>query len=219
MAKKIVIVEDNTALAEIYKTRLELVGYACYAAYDGVEALEVIERTVPDLVLLDLMVPRIAGDEILRRMRESNWGKGIKVYIISNLNEADAPKGLRQMGIEGYAVKANLTNDELDRTVDSILNKVGQSPDVSLEMSPPVATQNIPVAAPPSQIMTPEPVMQMPSPTAPIIQPIAPAPEPPVVSASALPVTPVVPTAPSTAPHAQEYHQTVAPSDRPAPTA
>src|ERR1700683_3192695 len=115
MAKKIVIVEDNTALAEIYKTRLELVGYACFAAYDGEQALQTIERELPDLVLLDLMVPRVAGDEILRRMRASTWGKNIKVYIISNLNEIDAPAGLRKLGIEGYVVKANLSNDELDK--------------------------------------------------------------------------------------------------------
>lgn len=165
MAKKIVIVEDNTALAEIYKTRLELVGYACSVAYDGVEALETIERVIPDLVLLDLMLPRIAGDEILRRMRESTWGKNIKVYIISNLNEVDAPKGLRSMGIEGYAVKANLTNDQLDKTVDSILNNVGQSADVSLEMKAPIATatQEIPLAAAPPTTVVESPVIQMPS--------------------------------------------------------
>jgi DNA-binding response OmpR family regulator len=186
MAKKIVIVEDNNALAEIYTTRLELVGYACYVAYDGVEALETIERAAPDLVLLDLMLPRIAGDEILRRMRESSWGKDIKVYIISNLNEADAPKGLREMGIEGYAVKANLTNDQLDRTVDSILNKVGRSQDVSLEMQPqvPSQAQDIPVATAPPVESTPSSTIQMPS------------------TEQATPSDPA-------APHAQTYHRPV----------
>lgn len=216
MTKKIVLVEDNTALSEIYKTRLELVGYTCYPAYDGVEAIEIIERVIPDLVLLDLMVPRIAGDEILRRMRESSWGKKIKVYVISNLNEADAPKGLRQMGIEGYAVKANLTNDQLDRTVDSILNNVGQSTDVSLEMKPPVVTQEIPVAAAPPATPAPAPVVQMPTPSSPVVQQIEPVPVPSVATAPALPPAPVT-ADPATAPHAQEYHQTTAPSERPTP--
>lgn len=191
MAKKIVIVEDNTALAEIYKTRLELVGYACSVAYDGISALETIQRELPDLVLLDLMVPRVAGDEILRRMRESTWGNHIKVYIISNLNEADAPKGLRQMGIEGYAVKANLTNDQLDKTVDSILNKVGQSNDVSLELEPPKVQepihQDVPVAAPPNAPV-PAPVEQIPPPASPVTQPAG------------------------AAPHSQEYHETNTPA-------
>ena len=130
--QKIVIAEDNFALNEIYKARLEIIGYQCFTAFNGEEALEIIEREVPDLVLLDLMMPRIAGDEILRRMRASDWGKDIRVYIISNLNEKDAPEGLRDYGIEGYAVKANLSNDDIDKLVDKILTPKGQE-DISLE--------------------------------------------------------------------------------------
>jgi two-component system response regulator VicR len=120
---KLVIVEDNVALAEIYKTRMELLGYSCFVAYDGEAALQLIQEKKPDLVLLDLMVPKVAGDMILERMRSSDWGKDTKVLIISNLNEADAPAGLRDKGIEGYAVKANLQGDDLDRLVSSILQK------------------------------------------------------------------------------------------------
>ncbi len=120
-APKIVIVEDNVSLAEIYKTRLEIIGYKCFVAPDGEIALQLIEKERPNLVLLDLMVPKIAGDQILKTMRTSDWGKDIKVFIISNLNEADAPAGLREQGIEGYAVKANLANDQLDQLVYSIL--------------------------------------------------------------------------------------------------
>lgn len=138
-SKKVVIVDDNTSLADIYKTRLELLGYHCAVAYDGEAGLALIEKERPDLVLLDLMVPKIAGDEILRRMRASDWGKDIKVEIISNLNEADAPAGLREQGIEGYAVKANLTNDQLDQLVDRILKPAGQTEDVSLETEQPQA--------------------------------------------------------------------------------
>jgi two-component system, OmpR family, alkaline phosphatase synthesis response regulator PhoP len=126
LRQKIVIVEDNTSLSDIYKTRLELIGYRCFAAYDGEQALSVIERERPALVLLDLMVPKIAGDQILERMRASEWGKDIRVFIISNLSEADAPAGLRNYGIEGYAVKANLSNDDIDRLVDKILTPAGQ---------------------------------------------------------------------------------------------
>ena len=73
--QKIVIAEDNAALADIYKTRLEILGYKCYLAYNGQTALEIIEQENPSLVLLDLMMPRMAGDEVLRRMRESEWEK------------------------------------------------------------------------------------------------------------------------------------------------
>ncbi len=130
---KIVIVEDNASLADIYKTRMEILGYECFVAYDGQRALAIIEKERPNLVLLDLMVPKVAGDQILDIMRASEWGKDTKVLIISNLNEADAPAGLRDKGIEGYAVKANLSNDQLDLLVDKILKPADQEEDVSLE--------------------------------------------------------------------------------------
>lgn len=135
-SQKIIIVEDNANLAEIYKTRLELLGYEILVAYDGITALNLIEHELPDLVLLDLMVPKIAGDQILETMRKSDWGKGIPVYIISNLNEADAPAGIRGMGISGYAVKANLSNDQLDKLVDSILMPPSQQEGNSLDAQP-----------------------------------------------------------------------------------
>ncbi|MGD0284469.1 MAG: response regulator [Candidatus Saccharimonadales bacterium] len=121
LSPKLVIVEDNVSLAEIYKTRLELGGYRCLVAYDGITAMSLIERELPDLVLLDLMVPKLAGDQILKNLRISNWGKNIKVLIISNLNEADAPAGLRDLGIEGYVVKANISNNQLEQLVSGIV--------------------------------------------------------------------------------------------------
>lgn len=130
---RIVIAEDNAALADIYKIRLEIIGYECHIAYNGQLALDAIERLKPALVLLDMMMPVIAGDEVLRRMRAADWGKNIKVYIISNLNEIDAPTGLRELGIEGYVVKANLSNDDIDRLVDSILKPEGQTEATTLE--------------------------------------------------------------------------------------
>jgi len=133
---KVVIVEDNRGLAEIYKTRLELLGYHCFVAYDGIDALAMIKKELPDLVLLDLMVPKIAGDQILETMRHSDWGKDIRVLIVSNLNEEDATPGLRQQGIEGYAVKANLQDDDIDKLVDRILKPDDQQEDVNLDSGP-----------------------------------------------------------------------------------
>ena len=133
---KIVIVEDEASLADIYKTRLELLGYVCFVAHEGLEALSLIEKERPSLVLLDLMLPKLAGDQILKVMRSTEWGKDIKVLVISNLNEADAPAGLREQGIAGYAVKANLSDDQIDQLVDRILKPADQQESVSLETPP-----------------------------------------------------------------------------------
>ncbi|MBC7546283.1 response regulator [Candidatus Saccharibacteria bacterium] len=130
---KIVIVEDEVSLADIYKIRLELLGYICFVAHDGLEALSLIEKERPSLVLLDIMLPKLAGDQILKVMRMTEWGKDIKVLVISNLNESDAPIGLRAQGIEGYAVKANLSNDQLDQLVDGILKPAAQTESIDLD--------------------------------------------------------------------------------------
>ncbi len=140
---KIVIVEDNESLAEIYKTRLEIIGYVCFIAKDGIEAITLIEKERPSLVLLDLMLPKISGDQILQLMRASDWGKNIKVYVISNLNEADAPISLRGLGIEGYSVKANLANDQIDQVVDGILKPSNQPPAASSASIPPDASPSL----------------------------------------------------------------------------
>lgn len=130
---QVVIVEDQPELAEIYKTRLELQGYKCVVAHDGIQALVEIEKNRPRLVMLDLMIPKLAGGEVLKVMRSTDWGDDIKVLIISNLNEAEAPAGLRDLGIVDYLVKANLSDDQVDRIVADILKPVGQTESTSLE--------------------------------------------------------------------------------------
>jgi CheY-like chemotaxis protein len=139
--KKLVIVEDNPALSEIYKVRLELIGYEVFIAQDGEIALAIIQREMPDLVLLDLMIPKISGGDVLAQMRASEWGKNIRVYVISNLNEREAPANLRALGIEGYAVKANLTDNDIDKLVDNILTPPEQKAegDTTLAYNPAVA--------------------------------------------------------------------------------
>lgn len=156
VSKKIVIVEDNSALAEIYKTRLELLGYTCFIGYNGITGLYFIQKELPNLVLLDLMVPDIAGDQILARMRGSTWGKDIPVVVISNLNEADAPAGLRDLGIADYVVKANMTDDTIDQIVNRILN-----PDV--EPAPAVPPVAQPTLQPAVQATPVQPAPQFPS--------------------------------------------------------
>lgn len=127
-SKKIVIIEDNESLAEIYKVRLELLGYTCFIGYNGITGLYFTQKEIPDLVLLDLMIPDIAGDQVLKTMRNSDWGKWIKVLVISNLSESDAPPNLRQLGIEGYVVKANMVNNQIDQIVTSILDPQTSAP-------------------------------------------------------------------------------------------
>ncbi len=120
---KIVLVEDDVMLAEIYQTRLELAGYTCKVAHDGLDGLLLIKQELPDLVLLDLMLPQMSGDDILREMRNNDWGKDIKAVFLTNISESEAPDHLDELNFERYIVKANLTNNQLAEVVDEILDK------------------------------------------------------------------------------------------------
>jgi DNA-binding response OmpR family regulator len=122
VSKKVILVEDDEMLAEIYQTRLELAGFSCKRANNGLAGLELIQKELPDLVLLDLMMPIMSGDDVLKAMRGSEWGKNIKVVILTNISEAEAPDGITELGIEQYIVKANLVNNQLVDTVERILN-------------------------------------------------------------------------------------------------
>lgn len=118
---KIVLVEDDVMLAEIYQTRLELAGHVCKVAHDGLDGLLLIKQERPDLVLLDLMLPQLSGDGILREMRKHDWGKDIKAVFLTNISESEAPDNLEELNFERYIVKANLFNNQLAEVVGEIL--------------------------------------------------------------------------------------------------
>ena len=118
---RIVLVEDDIMLAEIYQTRLDLAGYECLIAYDGSAGLELIKQTIPDLVLLDLMLPHMSGDKILENMRKSDWGKSIKAIFLTNISESEAPDDIEQLNFERYIVKANISNNQLVEIVNEVI--------------------------------------------------------------------------------------------------
>ncbi len=118
---KIVIAEDDQMLAEIYQTRLQLAGHDCSVANDGLTALSKIREVMPELALLDLMMPQLSGDEVLAQMRQAEWGKNIKVIILTNISEAEAPATLDNLQFERYIVKVSLSHNQLAEIVDETL--------------------------------------------------------------------------------------------------
>lgn len=124
---KVVLVEDDKMLAEIYQTWLLTAGHECIVANDGAMGLATINRELPDLVLLDLMLPNLSGDEILARMRASDWGKTIKAIFLTNISEAEAPEGIEKLGFERYIVKANLLSNQLPNIVSEVLGSQPQT--------------------------------------------------------------------------------------------
>jgi DNA-binding response OmpR family regulator len=106
---KIAIIEDDLAIAQMYRLKFEAEGYNVEIAENGKLGLELCEQMKPDLVLLDLMMPEMNGDEMLEKMRGTDWGKSIKVIILTNVGQQEAPDKLKSLHVLDYVVKAEMT--------------------------------------------------------------------------------------------------------------
>src|SRR5437868_4572821 len=106
---KIAIIEDDLAIAQMYRLKFEAEGYRVEIAENGKLGLELCEQLKPDLVLLDLMMPEMNGDEMLEKMRGTDWGKGVRVIILTNVGEQEAPLKLKGLDVCAYVVKAEMT--------------------------------------------------------------------------------------------------------------
>jgi len=120
--RKIAIIEDEAEIARLYKLKFERSGYEVVTAADGVQALEVLERARPDIILLDVLLPRASGDELLAKVRATDWGKDIKVVVMTNVSRQEAPDAFNRLNISRYIVKADMTPDEIEKLVKEELS-------------------------------------------------------------------------------------------------
>lgn len=109
MASKIAIVEDDPAISQMYRIKFESEGYSVETAENGKLGLELAESMKPDIILLDLMMPEMNGDEMLQLLRKTSWGKDTKVVILTNMGEQEAPAIIKQLGVRRFIVKAEMT--------------------------------------------------------------------------------------------------------------
>ena len=109
MANKIAIIEDDAAISQMYRIKFEMEGYEVETADNGKLGLALAEHMKPDIILLDLMMPEMTGDEMLQQLRATDWGKDIKVIILTNKGEQEAPEILKTLNVRRFIVKAEMT--------------------------------------------------------------------------------------------------------------
>jgi len=121
--KKVLIVEDDIFLAQLLTNRIGKIGAKVLRAADGEEGIKMIKSEKPDLVLLDLILPKKSGFELLEDMRSDPAVQGIPVIIISNLGqESDISRG-KDLGAIEYFVKAKTSIDGLVERVKIVLSE------------------------------------------------------------------------------------------------
>jgi DNA-binding response OmpR family regulator len=119
---KIAIIEDDAAISQMYRIKFEAEGYDVETAENGILGLSLIKEMSPDIVLLDLMMPEMNGDEMLTKLRTTDWGKNTKVIILTNMGESEAPAAIKELNVEAFILKANMTPRQVAELVKEHLN-------------------------------------------------------------------------------------------------
>jgi len=121
MGKKILIIEDDPLLVKMYQTKLTLEGLETIAAYDGEEGLVMAKSKKPDLILLDLMLPKMDGFTFLRTIKNDSRLKRIPVIVFSNLAQSSDIEEAKKLGAVEYIVKAHLTPNEIVKRIKNFI--------------------------------------------------------------------------------------------------
>jgi CheY-like chemotaxis protein len=121
--RKILLIEDDRFLRKAAEVRLRRSGYAVITAADGEEALATVEAASPDLILLDLIMPKLQGFEVLRRLKANEATRNIPVVVLTNLSQAADRARAMEEGAIGYYVKADLSLDQMAETVAQALER------------------------------------------------------------------------------------------------
>jgi two-component system phosphate regulon response regulator PhoB len=119
----ILLVEDDRFLRRACETSLQQRGFSVKSACDGEVGLRMAREAIPDLILLDLLMPKVSGIELLRELRADPATAGIPVVILSNSSREEDKAHASQLGALGYYVKANLSLRALGDEVARLLRK------------------------------------------------------------------------------------------------
>jgi CheY-like chemotaxis protein len=110
---KILFIEDDPLIVKIYSTRLKADGHEVYSAENGEEGLKVAFEKKPDVIVLDVMMPKMDGYAVLEKLRADEFFKAKPVLMYSNLNNEDEIIRAKQMGVTEFIVKANLSPTQM----------------------------------------------------------------------------------------------------------
>lgn len=120
---KVLLVEDDEMLAEMYHTKFDHDGFDVLMAYDGVSALEKAKEKDIEIILLDVILPKLDGFSVLEQLKKEKETKNIPVIMLTNLGQDDDIEKAKKLGAVDYLVKANLTPQQVVDKVCEVLKK------------------------------------------------------------------------------------------------
>lgn len=124
---KILLVEDDSNLREIYGARLDAEGYKILSANDGEEALAIAVREHPELIITDIMMPKISGFDMIDILRSTPETKDTKVIVMTALSQEEDRERGKSLGADHYIVKSQVTLDDVVKVVQEMLGGLPQT--------------------------------------------------------------------------------------------
>ncbi|MFA5995098.1 MAG: response regulator [Patescibacteria group bacterium] len=118
---KILLVEDDEMLHDMYTQKFKNHGYTVVSAYNGADGVKLAEAEQPDLILLDVIMPKMDGFVALKKMRKNPATVNIPVILLTNLGQEEDVKKGKELGADDYFIKANHTPQEVVDKVDNLL--------------------------------------------------------------------------------------------------
>ena len=118
---KILVVDDDPDIRKILQDRLEALGHRVVTAENGQEAIDQFKTFTPDLVLLDIMMPKVSGMEVLRYIRQESKNKDALVVILTNLGNEATAEEIYKLGATDYIMKADMTPLDVTNKIKEIL--------------------------------------------------------------------------------------------------
>ncbi len=119
--KIILLVEDDIFVSDIYQTKLGQEGFQVLVAENGMEAVKKLKDSIPDLILLDIVMPYMDGMEVLRKLKEKKEWKDIPVMLLTNLSDKEKVDEGMGLGASDYLIKSHFTPSEVVEKVRSLL--------------------------------------------------------------------------------------------------
>ena len=119
--KSILLIEDDEFLAELYATKLNLEGFDIALAVDGEKGLKMIKEKKPSLILLDIILPKLDGFEILKIIKADKKLKNIPVILLTNLSQKDEVKKGLDLGADDYLIKAHFMPSEVVKKIQRMI--------------------------------------------------------------------------------------------------
>lgn len=118
---KILIIEDDLFIRELYERQLSMEGFEVRTAEDGEVGLNSLSEGAPDLLLLDIMLPKVSGLDVLRTMKGQDQLKDVPVILLTNLGQDSVIKEGFNLGADGYLIKSAYTPDQIIEEVKKFL--------------------------------------------------------------------------------------------------